>query len=96
MAILVEEPKSRGNRVAVAIWGSFFAIIIVAVYYLFFKQPIFVELAAPVDLQSADQLSKINLKPEEVIQSTEFRNLKPVAVPTSTVPVGRSNPFLGF
>jgi hypothetical protein len=95
MAIVVEEEqKSRQGLVGLIVWGLVFVIVGVAVYYVFFKRPDLVEQATP-SLTNTEALSKIELKPDEVINSESFRALRSYVQPLTAQGGGRTNPFLG-
>lgn len=95
MAIIVEEEqKSRQNFTGLIVWSLIFVVIAVAVYYVFFKRPDLVEQATPT-LTNTEALSKIELKPDEVINSPSFQALQSYVQPLTPPPAGRANPFLG-
>ena len=95
MAIVVEEEQksSRGLGSLIA-WVIIVAVIGVAIYYVFFKRPDLVEQATPT-LTSTEELSKIQLQPDEVINSPSFRALHSYVQPLTAPGGGRANPFLG-
>lgn len=97
MAIVVEEePKKSQGLVGMIIWALIFVIVGVAVYYVFFKRPDLVEQATPASSTTTEALSKIELKPGEVINSPSFQALQSYVEPlTPQGGGGRSNPFLG-
>ena len=78
------------------LWFLIIIIIAVAGYYIFFAKPQFVEIiGVPQNLQSKDIdiLSVIDLNPEGVINSQEFRSLKQYITPPQPGNAGKSNPF---
>jgi hypothetical protein len=94
MAILVEEEKKPVNWVGIATAIIIIGILFFGAYYVFFKDPGVIEgLTAPKDLQNITQLSKTNIDPSKIIQSTEFKNLKDLADPLVLPSAGRANPF---
>lgn len=96
MAIIVEEEqKSHQGLTGIIVWGLVFVIAAVAVYYVFFKRPDLVEVVTPSNFTDTEVLSRINLAPDEVINSESFRALRPYAPPLTATPGGRANPFLG-
>lgn len=96
MAIIVEEGKNKTGVVSFLIWILILGLITAAVYYVFFKNPDIVGVLTPAGFQNTAALSKINLKPEEIINSAQFQSLKQyVSLPTIQN-AGRANPFLGF
>jgi hypothetical protein len=95
MAIIVEEEnRGGGNWGSIVLWIMVFAILGIAVYYIFFKRPDLVEVATPQNFQNAVQLSKINLNPQDVVSSPLFKSLQTYAQPVAPVPSRRDNPFL--
>lgn len=96
MAIIVEEEKkNNAGIVRVVTWLVILVAIGSAAYYVFFAQPQLIEVVAPPNLKNIEPLAKLNLNPEEVINSQIFRSLKQHTRPVVSG-VGRSNPFLGF
>ena len=96
MAIVVEEEqKSRGGLVSLIVWGVVFVVIGLSVYYLFFKRPDLVEVAAPSSFTNTQALSQIVLEPNDVINSPGFKALHGGIQPIVPQPSGRPNPFLG-
>jgi hypothetical protein len=94
MAILVEEEKKSVNWVGIATTIIIIGILFFGAYYIFFKDPGVIEgLTAPKEVQNITQLSKTNIDPSKIIQSTEFKNLKDLADPLVLPSVGRANPF---
>lgn len=98
MAIVVEQERTaRFGFVKIILWLIILAVIVAAVYYLFFKRPDTIpELITPSAFQNTSSLSKINLNPETVIQHPVFRSLREHAPPFPTSTPGRANPFAPF
>lgn len=97
MAIIIEEEKSRASLVPILIWGVVVAIVIAAIYYLFFKRPELIPLPTPPSLVGIDKLVDIPFDPQEVTQNPAFQVLRQyVPLPSSTPSAGRPNPFLPF
>lgn len=95
MAIVIEEEhKSSQGFTGLIIWGLIFVIVCVAVYYVFFKRPDLVEQATP-SLTNTEALSRINLQPDEVINSASFQALNSYVQSLEPQAGGRRNPFLG-
>jgi hypothetical protein len=95
MAIVVEEEqKSSSGLVSLIVWALIFIVVGVAVYYVFFKRPDLVEQATP-SLTNTAALSRIELKPDEVINSPNFQALRSYVEPLTPPSGGRANPFLG-
>lgn len=98
MAIVIEEePKKNGVTIVnVMLWLLFLVGIALFAYYIFFKKPELIEVAKPANYQETEQISKIELRPEEIIANPQFKALKTyVTIPVPTN-LGRSNPFSQF
>lgn len=96
MAIVVEEEqKSSQGLSSLIVWAVVFVVVGVSVYYVFFKRPDLVDQATPAGLSNTQALSKIDLKPDEVINSASFQALRPYVQPLTVQGGGRANPFLG-
>lgn len=98
MAIVIEEER-RPNSVgilSVALWLLLLGGIGAGAYYVFFKSPQLIEVAAPTDFKNTEQISKIQLRPEEVLSNQQFKMLRSYVTLPTPVPSGRANPFLSF
>ena len=96
MAIVVHEQRSGVNIVRILIWLVILSVIGAIFYYIFFKKPELVEIVAPPNFQNTEELSKISLDPESVINSPIFQSLKQYITPPGPSNFGRPNPFLPF
>lgn len=96
MAIVVHEQRSGVNIVRILIWLMILSVIGAVFYYIFFKKPALVEIVAPPNFQNTQELSKINLDPESVINTPAFQSLKQYITLPSPSNFGRPNPFLPF
>ncbi len=96
MAILVEEKADSGAVVNIVIWIMILAIISASVYYIFFKQPQLVEFAGSSSLKDIQQLSKISINSDKLINDRAFQTLKSYITVSQPDNLGRDNPFLGF
>ena len=97
MAILVEEEKKPVNWVGILTVIVVVGVLFAGGYYVFFKDPGVIEgLTAPKDVQNITQLSKTNINPSEVLQSSDFKNLHDLADPLVLPSAGRANPFKPF
>jgi hypothetical protein len=97
MAILIEEEKDRSNLINLVGWAAIFIMVCVAAYYIFFVSPGAAIILPSADLTSITPISQAGLNAQNVVNTDQFRALKPYVSPTSTfggVPVGRSNPFV--
>ena len=96
MAIVIEEESRSGTP-----WGSIIAWLLViavlgvALYYIFFKQPHLVEVATPDNFQNIEQISTLTkLDPNGIVNTKEFQSLQSYANPLQPQGGGRANPFL--
>ena len=98
MAIVIEEEKSRssGAWVALLMWIVFFVALAAGFYYVFVKKPDLILIPTPTEFRNTEQLSKLELKPGDVLENPEFQNLKNWIKPVDIGTTGRANPFLGF
>lgn len=96
MAIVIEEEKKSSSlRIGnVLSWVFIVAVLAAAVYYLFFRRPELVPVTAPASLKNAEELSRVNVQPEEVLENERFKILKAWVPPPTTTGAGRGNPFL--
>ncbi len=96
MAIVVEEKRNSGSIINFLIWIAVLATVGASVYYIFFKNPVLVEFTASPSFKNVQQLSKISINPQELLNNAEFQALKQYVTLTPPQNLGRSNPFLGF
>lgn len=96
MAIIVEEPKAPKN------WGLIIGIVAVVVvifsgfYFLFFKQPVLIEMVIPAPIQETESLAKITFDPTSIQNNEVFKTLRQYAASTTVGELGRPNPFLPY
>jgi len=94
MAIVIEEEKRKINWLSIGIIILIISTIIIAAYYLFFTPVPFIEKIAPARLQSLQDLSRIKLEPEAIINSSNFQILRQYVNPIEIGPVGKNIPFV--
>ena len=94
MAIIVEEERPGIKITSVLMWLTVLAVVASIVYYIFFAQPQIVDIAVPAEFQNINNLSAIDLNPEEVIGSSAFQSLKQYVTPPQPGNTGRINPFV--
>jgi hypothetical protein len=95
MAIVVENRRNRGGVVAFAVWFVLIVIVVAGAYYVFFKKPELIPVAAPAGFEEAQRISKIRLNPQEVLDNPKFRALRSYITPSRAASFGKANPFLG-
>lgn len=94
MSIVVEEEKGGVGMGKIIAWIIILVIIGASAYYVFFAKPELIEITAPSNFKIINPLAKINLNPEEVVNSPDFQALKQyIGVPVAGN-TGRANPFL--
>ncbi len=96
MAIVVRERKTAFNWFSLTVWILLIALVFGLAYFLFFKQPEWVEILKPPGYENTTKLAKIHLDPSEVIQSEVFKSLKQYSEPPTIGEIGRPNPFLPY
>jgi len=95
MAIFIEEKTDSGAVVNVVIWLTILAIISASIYYIFFKKPQLVEFTASASFKNIEQLSKISINSDKLINNQTFQTLKPYITVAEPDNFGNANPFLG-
>jgi hypothetical protein len=95
MAIVVEEQRSPGGTgiVSLLLWLALIIACGVGAYYVFFKQPDIIPIAANANFKTTEQIAKISLHPEAVVGKIQAFQSYVTIVPPSASP--RTNPFLG-
>ena len=97
MAIVIEEEKSRTNIARVAGWLVFFAVILIAVYYIFLAPAASVIIVPPANFTSITPISQITLNPQDVTNNQLFQSLRQYVSSSSAqslVTAGRANPLI--
>ncbi len=94
MAIVVEEDRPKINITQVLMWLTVLLIVGFAVYYIFFAEPQIVGVAVPPAFKNIDPLAEVNLTPEDLINSEQFKSLKQYVTPPEAGNAGRTNPFI--
>jgi hypothetical protein len=96
MAIIIESKERRVNWFPIVIGVVIVVSAVAALYFLFFSAAPLIETVAPIRLESAVSLSKINVDPNVILDDAVYKTLKSyIADPTPGV-LGRQNPFLPF
>ncbi len=96
MAILIEQQKNRTNWFSLGVTAFVIFAIIFVIYFLFFAPTPGIEIVIPSSLQSADQVSAVQVDPSTVLNSREFRSLRVYTGLPGMGQIGRDNPFLPF
>ena len=98
MAIIIEEKTNGNGIVTFFIWLAILGVIAASAYYVFFKKPELVEFNASVSFKNIQQLSKISINSDQLINNPQFQALKQYVTVSSpeNISVNKPNPFLGF
>ena len=97
MAIIIEEDKNKSNIIGIAGWVAFIAIVLFAVYYIFFAPAESVIVIPPANLTSITPISEITLYPQDVANNKLFQSLQQYVSSSSvqgSAAVGRANPLI--
>jgi len=98
MAIIVEdEQKSGSNLIRLLAWVGLLAVILIAIYYVFFSAPQLVIIPPSGNLSTIAPIANVNLNAQDVVNSPGFQSLHssiPLPSPQGPASVGRPNPFV--
>lgn len=94
MAIIVEEDRPKINITQILMWFTVLAIVGFAVYYIFFAEPQIIDVPVPAAFKNLDPLAQVNLVPEDLINSEQFKSLKEYITLPEPGNAGRVNPFI--
>ena len=96
MAIIIEpERQNRFGALGLLAWIVAIAVIIAAVYYVFFRRPELIDVALPSGLQGSREILNVNVDPDLLISGPLRFRRQHVPEPTPRN-LGRANPFLPF
>ena len=94
MVVIVEEEKvNRVSPINLILWGAILLIIVVSVYYIFFRRPASVEVQVPEYLQSTQQIFRLKLNPNSILNDPKFQLRQEYIPPPVPGNLGRENPF---
>ena len=96
MVIVVEEQKNGASILSIVTWLTIIGILGAATYYIFFKQPDIIQFAAPANLGATQQIAKINLDANSILNNPSFKSLKTYIALPKAGNAGRQNPFLSI
>jgi len=95
MAIVIEEEKNTAGIAGIMGWLVFFAIVAIAIYFVFFAPAESVIVTPPANLVSITSLSQVAFNPQNVTSNQLFQSLQQyVSSSTGSAPVGRANPLI--
>lgn len=96
MAIVIPKQNKGGSFSRILMIVVILGILGMAAYYLFFAPTPAFDYIAPSALQETAELSRFDMDPDSVLNSTEFRSLRKInGLPTGGA-FGRTNPFLSL
>ncbi len=96
MAILIQKQNNKVNWFAIAVVTFAVAFVAFAIYYLFFAPTPGIEIVVPSTLETASQITALEVDPSAVLNSRQFRLLRVYTGLPSVGQLGRANPFLAF
>ena len=96
MAILIEQQKRKTNWFGILTFLFLLLVIFGGGYFLFFSPTPGIEVIIPSSLESAEQLSEVQIDPSALIANPALKKLRMYGGQPSIGTVGRQNPFLGF
>jgi len=96
MAIVLEQQKRGTNWFAIIVFVFFLIVIVGGGYYLFFAPVPGIEIIAPLALETAAELSQLQLDPTALINNPVLKNLRQYGSLPGTGALGRENPFVSF
>jgi len=92
MAIVIEEERHRLSLISLLSWIVILVVIVLAVYFLFIKNPGKVEVVLP-GFEHTEQITRIYLDPNTLVSGPLSTRRQYITPPTPGI-VGRENPFL--
>lgn len=96
MAIIVEQEKKPINWINLIVVVVFVVLIFALVYYVFFKNPEFVETIIPAKLETISSLKEIKVDPNPVLGILKKYFITTYIPESSNSSLGRINPFEPF
>lgn len=94
--MIIEEKGNNNALIDFLVWIAILIIIGSGIYYIFFKKPELIQFTASSSFKDVQQLSKINISSDQLINSPQFQALKQHITAVEPKDIGRTNPFLGF
>ena len=97
MAIIIEEEQiNKISMITIIGWIGVLVIIVIAVYVIFFQSPESLIEDVPEEFRSTQEISRINLDPEAIINNPNFRSRVQYVDPPVPGGLGRPDPFVPF
>lgn len=96
MALIIEQTKRSVNWFGILVFVFLLFVIIGGGYFLFFGPTPAIEIIAPVELNTADNIAGIKLDATKIIESPVLKGLREYGTAPGTGNLGRLNPFISF
>ena len=96
MAIVVEQEKRQGDLLLLVGWLAVIVVILITIFFLFFKKPESLPFPLPAEFQRTDQVSRIIIDPDPVINNSKFKSRGPQVTLPGKGEFGRINPFFTY
>jgi len=97
MAIVVEGQKDKNILLQVVAIGGVVLLLVIGTYYIFFKNPPFVNVIVPPELETISKFSDVDISPEIITELELYLSLVDhVGKPVINGFGGRDNPFARF
>jgi hypothetical protein len=97
MAIVIEQEKRPVNWFMIVSTVIVLGVVFVGGYIVLFKKPELIESVVPTELAGINQLSRVQFKPREIVESRAFSSLSGnYSTPLTVPPHGKENPFKPF
>lgn len=94
MALIIEQNRRRVNWFGVFIFIFLLTVICGGGYFLFFGPTPAIEIIVPVQLDSAERISAVQLDAEAIMKNPVLNNFRDYGTAPGVGSLGRSNPFL--
>lgn len=94
MALIIEQNKRRVNWFGIFVFIFLLGVIFGGGYFLFFGPTPVIEILAPVQLDSADKISRVTLDAGKIIEDPVLKTFREYGTAPGVGNLGRSNPFL--
>lgn len=93
MSIIIQEERSTGSWFGFGVVILVFVILGLALYYLFFVKPEFLDTGLIKSEDSIEEFSQMNFDPQSVTQSEFFKKQKQYIPLTPVLYPGNPRPF---
>lgn len=94
MALIIEQNKRRVNWFGIFVFLFLLGVILLGGYFLFFGPTPAIEIIVPVELNSAEKISQVELNAGKIIESPVLKGFRSYGTTPGVGVLGRQNPFL--